>query len=358
MLRQPGSVALLAVLAGIVAWRLSRRRREARCQRQSLLAQRPIFYDRLSSNNAARVRLWLYQRGLEGWVQIRATSHEEQLDEAFLRVNPFGKIPALVLPDGRWLAEAAVILNYLEDAYQDDQSLWSASSLGAAVERLCGHALLLASGFPPEHERYVPDSPESRAHMRLVIRTHDLYISSPNCTQPGFSHTQGCMYLPPTGRRLVARGERAAKLRELLKQLHILESLLEGPFFCGEQQTLADLAVFPTLVFCRFLLPRAFGWSEAEVFGGRPKLRTWYEGAMGSQPAARRVRDELLDGLRAKEATGVLAAIRKETQDGRFQWRFPGGVYPGVELVPSGYDTMICNEERRVSPRKASNSSQ
>ena len=32
---------------------------------------------------------------------------------------------------------------------------------------------------------------QERAFMNLLIRIHDLYIASPNCTQPGFSHTQG-----------------------------------------------------------------------------------------------------------------------------------------------------------------------
>ena len=40
----------------------------------------------------------------------------ESRTEAFLAMNPIGKIPLLVLPDGRHLAESNAILNYLAEA--------------------------------------------------------------------------------------------------------------------------------------------------------------------------------------------------------------------------------------------------
>ena len=61
--------------------------------------------------------------------------------------------------------------------------------------------------------------------MNLYIRIHDLYIASPNCTQPGFSHSQGAMYLAPyetkhcPAVRCMDRPTRAAKIAELHKQL-------------------------------------------------------------------------------------------------------------------------------------------
>lgn len=38
---------------------------------------------------------------------------------------------------------------------------------------------------------------EEKAKVNLLCRIHDIYISSPNCTQPNFAHTQGAMYLGP-----------------------------------------------------------------------------------------------------------------------------------------------------------------
>ena len=132
-----------------------------------------VLYDRLSSNNSARIRIWLYYRGLENAVTVRSTLHAEQRTEEFRRTNPFQKIPALIIRDHagaettQWLAEAAIILEFLEHS-------WAVTELvGAGKDSL------------------VPTFPRDRAHMNLVIRTHDLYLASPNCTQPGpFTHTQ------------------------------------------------------------------------------------------------------------------------------------------------------------------------
>ena len=64
--------------------------------------------------------------------------------------------------------ESFVIMQYLEDKY---------GSLPSAVD-------------------LVPRSAEARAFAQLLVRLHDVYISSPNCTQPGFSHTQVRACLP------------------------------------------------------------------------------------------------------------------------------------------------------------------
>jgi len=73
-------------------------------------------------------------------------------------------------------------------------------------------------GSLPSPIDFMLDTPEERAFAQLLVRTHDLYISSPNCTQPGFSHTQGSMYLAPhetphcSADRAMDRPTRAAKV--------------------------------------------------------------------------------------------------------------------------------------------------
>ena len=79
----------------------------------------------------------------------------------------------------------------------------------------------------------MPSDPEERAKVNLMVRIHDLYIASPNCTQPLFSHTQGGMYLPPretevfSASRVVDRPTRAAKLAEIWKHMSWLEETCE-----------------------------------------------------------------------------------------------------------------------------------
>merc|ERR1712113_36496 len=119
--------------------------------------------------------------------------------EEFIKVNPLKKVPALISETGNCIFESHVIMQHLEDKY---------GSLGPS---------------------FVLEDPDARAIVNLLIRIHDLYIASPNCTQPGFSHTQGCMYLAPyetkwcSAERTMDKATRAAKLAEMWKQLHWLE---------------------------------------------------------------------------------------------------------------------------------------
>ena len=254
-----------------------------------------VLFDRLSSNNAARLRLWILLKDRATDFEVRLTRHEDQSSEGFLRLNPLGKVPLLVLPDGTSLPESGVILQYLEDKYPQDPVL-------------------------------VPATPEDRAHMRLVMQVHDLYLASPNGSQPGFTHTQGGMYLGPQATqgspagRVIDRPTRAAKLAEIWKQLDVLEGLLRSPFFCGGQMTLADLTVYPTFVFFRFMLPHVFRWPD--VFHGRPKLRQWVAD-MEQDPHVRTVQVQLQATLDAKAAAGWFEAIIAETRDPAYKWQYP-----------------------------------
>eukprot|EP00670_Eutreptiella_braarudii_P003286 CAMPEP_0174297490 /NCGR_PEP_ID=MMETSP0809-20121228/51179_1 /TAXON_ID=73025 ORGANISM="Eutreptiella gymnastica-like, Strain CCMP1594" /NCGR_SAMPLE_ID=MMETSP0809 /ASSEMBLY_ACC=CAM_ASM_000658 /LENGTH=257 /DNA_ID=CAMNT_0015401309 /DNA_START=42 /DNA_END=812 /DNA_ORIENTATION=- len=255
---------------------------------------KPVFYDRFTSNNAARIRLWLYLKGKEDDFEVQLTKHAQQLDPKYQALNPLGKLPLLVLPSGQSIAESSVILSYLEDKYK---------------------------GLSPSLR---PDSPEDRAHMEMVIRVHDVYIASPNCTQPGFTHTQGCMYLGPTEshftpkERTIPRPARAAKLAELWKQLDILEGLMWGPYFVGSAMTLADLTLYPTFVFFVMMLPLAFRWPD--VFHGRPKLCAWM-GEMEKNAHVQMVKRQILDAWEPKlRGEGDFDAIIEETKDSSFKW--------------------------------------
>ena len=198
------------------------------------------FFDMVHSNNAARCRLWIKAKGLQNKIKTIVVRYADLKGKDYASVNPLMKVPAFITPDGTTIFESFVIMQYLEDAY--------------------GH-----EGIPT-----MLTNPTERAFVHLVVRCHDLYIASPNCTQPGFSHTQGCMYLPsvPNAQISIDRcmdiKTRAAKLAELNKQLNWMEKECKfGPYLCGSQLTHADMTVFPTTVFMEFMLPRVFGWSPA-----------------------------------------------------------------------------------------------
>jgi hypothetical protein len=54
----------------------------------------------------------------------------------------------------------------------------------------------------------------------------------------------------------------------------------------GDEISFGDSALFPTFVFCCWILPSKFGWQS--VFAGRPKLEAWWA-AVNADPVAQRV---------------------------------------------------------------------
>ena len=129
---------------------------------------KPVFFDMVHSNNAARVRLWMALKkpgGMAEAIDVRMVTYPELQTASFAAINPLKKVPGLLRADGTTVFESSVILNYLEDKYSE------------------------------EGPAFTPSTAEGRQEMELLCRVHDLYIASPNTTAAGFSHSQGAMYL-------------------------------------------------------------------------------------------------------------------------------------------------------------------
>lgn len=271
----------------------------------SLTSAKPMrFYDMTQSNNAARIRLYLSLKQIgTDRVVTQMMNYEDLATEAFATVNPLKKVPALIRSDGVTVFESSVILSYLDDLF---------------------------GSLPP---RLKPLTAEGRQHMELIIRCHDLYVASPNCTAPGFSHCQGAMYLSYAWHG-TARGMdlacRAAKAHELWKQLSWLESVQNGPYLAGDSLSLADLTWFPTAVFMDYLLPRALGWDPVFVAAGAearspcPKVAAWYARLREQEPFAK-VHADILDHWVKADAAGQLQPIRDEiaADETGLKFRYP-----------------------------------
>lgn len=262
-------------------------------------SRKPIFFDMAHSNNAARIRIWLQHKGLQDQIETRTVTYPDLSSESFVAVNPMKKVPAFIQADGSCIFESFVILEYLESKYSDTGPVFR------------------------------PSNHEEAAHMNLLIRMHDLYIASPNCTQPGFSHTQGAMYLAPyetkhcAAARAMDRPTRAAKIAELWKQMKFLEDTsLCSPHLCGEQLTLADFTWFPTCVFIEYMLPRVFGWDILANTAEFPKLAAWYKHAC-EDPVMAGVRETIWQHWVAMDREGQFDSIRGELEDQSFKWVYP-----------------------------------
>merc|ERR1712194_333857 len=175
-----------------------------------------------------------------------------------------------------------------------------------------------------------PAEPELYAKQCLLQRVHDIYVSSPNCSQPGFSHSQGSMYLAPKEtkwcplRRVMDSDTRQAKIKELFQQLKWLEEQLEAgcvdcskPYMVGGVLTLADMCWAPTIGFMEYLLPRNFGWpcvvtSPETPF---PCVQRWYkwvcEDSSETKKSFGSCRSMILGFWDAKDKEGMFEALRE-----------------------------------------------
>lgn len=91
-----------------------------------------------------RVRLVLLYKGIPHEIIEPPGIHDSASKGDYFNVNPIGRVPALVLEDGRALPESEVICELLEDLYPD----------------------------PP----MLPADPWGRAQVRLLSRISDIYI--------------------------------------------------------------------------------------------------------------------------------------------------------------------------------------
>ncbi|PSC73230.1 glutathione S-transferase [Micractinium conductrix] len=238
--------------------------------------EKPTLFGVPISNCAARNRFVIYKKGLEGEVDIQAPKllgDKGVKSPAYLALNPQGKMPLLVLPDGTPLPESQVIEEYL---------------------------LVKYAGVGPSLR---PPTPELYAKAMLASRIHDLYI------QP----LQGCMY------KKMDAADRCDQLQSIAFQLDVLEDVVAGPFVAGEEISFGDAALFPTFVFFTEILPKHFGWPG--VFGGRPKLAAWWE-AVQKDPEAARVVGEMRSGLADWESAKRWdnLGISAQVADGSFNW--------------------------------------
>ncbi|PJK29059.1 glutathione S-transferase family protein [Minwuia thermotolerans] len=77
------------------------------------------LYDLNAGSNPRRVRIYLAEKGLEVPMQaVDMMSHENEAPD-YLKINPLGKMPALVLDDGTILTESMAICRYFEELNPD-----------------------------------------------------------------------------------------------------------------------------------------------------------------------------------------------------------------------------------------------
>jgi len=207
------------------------------------------LYNLMLSNFASKSRIAIYEKGLN----VELVDPPGGLGSAdYKKVNPLGKVPALVLDNGQLIAESELINEYLEDKYPEKPLL--------------------------------PKDAEGRAKVRSFTRFHDLYLEPP----------LRALFPKLFGQQLDDKFI-ADKVAEVNNRLDQLEGMIGSPWAAGDAFTLADAALTPTTFFMSGFLPQ-FG--SKGPFEGRPKLKAWWD-RVQERPSAKKVVGEQQAALTA-----------------------------------------------------------
>ena len=162
----------------------------------------PRIYGDIASGNCYKIKLLMSLLDIPHHWQHLDILNGETRTEAFRSINPNGKIPCLVLPDGRCLAESNAILNYLAEGSQ--------LLPGNSFDR----ALVLQWQFFEQysHEPYIAVARFINKYLGLPEDRHEEYQSK----QEG--------------------GNRALKVME--------QQLQQTAFLIGEQFSIADISLY------------------------------------------------------------------------------------------------------------------
>ena len=188
---------------------------------------------------AAKVRMYMEEKGLEWRGHYIDILKGEQFDPAYMKLNPKAVVPTLVL-DGEVICDSTVICEYLEDVFTDirlrptdapehARVLYWTKAVDEALHPACGFVTFLASHRhivlrlgPEKVEAFLQSTPEMSV-------TADWHETKKSIVRNGFD----------------APGA-AAKVELYDHYLHNMEKVLqENTWLAGENFTFADIAMTP-----------------------------------------------------------------------------------------------------------------
>jgi len=219
-----------------------------------------LFHATLS-NSSMRVRLLLEEKGLEWTSHVLDASRQDNLSEAYLRINPTSLIPSLV-HDGRVVTETNDILYHI-DALSPDPRL--APDAGPDQDAMRAWVDRAASSHPTTLKPWMyavtgakTKRPEDMARYRQ-IQSDAALVAFHQRSLDGFSEEE------------VADAVR--RNHAILQEME--DALQKTPWLVGDRYTLADVAWFPNVLILHLL-----GFPTAPY----PAVRQWLE-AIQRRPA-------------------------------------------------------------------------
>ncbi len=205
------------------------------------------------STCSQKVRLTLFEKGLDFTdtrIDFRAKEH---LTPAYLALNPDGVVPTL-LHDGQPVLDSSVIMEYLDDVFAD-RPLSPASPLGRAKMR--------------KWLRFIEEVPTTAIRIpsfnKVFIR-HRKDLTEQDLTADTEKRTLRRTFYQEMGRHGFSKArldESIDRLRETVDRMDA--TLVKSEWLCGDALTLADFCVVPTIDRMRDLGLGAL-WADHEHF--------------------------------------------------------------------------------------------
>lgn len=204
------------------------------------------------SNYTARCRYIIYRKGLGDMVKIQSPQDVGGLKgEQFLKFNPLGKMPVLLIGDGKdALFESSVICEFLAESFQN---------IGPS---------------------FIPSSAETRARARTIVTLLDTYMS----------------VLHPYMYKRDVEGPREEGVAKMGAVFDAIEHAIDakGPYAIGDCLSIADACLWGNFPFYDFMLPTFF---NVNVLEGRPKLTRWYNTMTNESHASKDAYNEVFMAL-------------------------------------------------------------
>ena len=194
-----------------------------------------VLHHAWRSSASRRVRLCLAEKGLVYQSRVVDMENMEHHSPEYLRINPNGVVPALILGDGRPLHESGTICEYLDEAYPDPALRPSDPYRRALMRNWIRHVDGLIGNL------IVFNWVHSLA--RVAAQWSDEELAARLKKVPS-KERQEAWYR--AARKPYTEEERSEARRKLVLLLDRMEEMIgQGRWLVGDTYSIADIAVVP-----------------------------------------------------------------------------------------------------------------
>jgi glutathione S-transferase len=134
------------------------------------------LYDSKGAPNPRRVTVFLAEKGIEIPRQEVSIAKGEHRQPEYLKINPLGTLPTLVLDDGTVLSESVAICRYIEEQIQPQPNLFGATPLERAQIDMWNRRMeyelfsLMAQHFRNTHHFFKGRIPQSQEYGEICAK--------------------------------------------------------------------------------------------------------------------------------------------------------------------------------------------